>query len=94
MVDKAIPEPQRAAKVKQLGLRLLDLADSATNNILELSEKSVALNENYHSTKEELQKLFNEFVATRKLAFTEYREIIFAMRSEVSAEEWKELTNY
>lgn len=91
VVDKAIPEQQRAAKVKQLGLRLLELASSATEDILDLSAKSVALNENYQSTREDLQKLFSKFVETRKMAFTEYREIIFSMRSEVSAEEWDKL---
>jgi len=93
LVDKTIPDQQRATKVKQLGFQLIELADSATQNIEELSAKSVALNENYYATKADLQNVFDEFLKTRKLAFTKYRDIIFAMRSEVSDEEWNKLTN-
>jgi hypothetical protein len=92
VVDKTIPEQKRAAKVKQLGLQLIELADSATQHIEELSKKAAVLNEDYGASREELQKLFDEFVKTRKLAFTKYRDIVFAMRSEVSAEEWSKLT--
>ena len=92
VVDKTIPEQKRAAKVKQLGLQLIELADSATQHIEELSAKAALLNEDYGTPREELQKLFDEFVKTRKLALTKYRDIVFAMRSEVSAEEWSKLT--
>ncbi len=36
--------------------------------------------------------MINEFSEKRNPKFAEYRDIIFAMRSEVSPEEWKALT--
>lgn len=92
LVDKTVSERHSAEKVKQLGFQLLELANSATLDIEDLSAKSVALNENYKASKEDLQKLFDEFLEARKTSFTQYREIIFAMRSEVTEEEWKGLT--
>jgi len=93
LVNKTIPEQERAAKVKQLGLQLIELANSTTQDVEELSAKATMLNENYKATKEETQRLFSEFSETRKAAFAEYRDIIFAMRKEVSAEEWEKLTD-
>jgi hypothetical protein len=92
LVDGTIKEQERAAKVKQLGFQLLELADSATGHILKLSERTVALNENYETTLEEFQKLSDEYIEAQRLAFIKYREIIFAMRSEVSEEEWNILS--
>ena len=51
----------------------------------------MVLNENYDATQEELQQLIGELVKTRNAKYAEYRDIIFAMRSQVSADEWKAL---
>jgi hypothetical protein len=51
----------------------------------------MALNENYNATQAEMQELVGDFRETRNARFAQYRDIIFAMRSEVSADEWKHL---
>ena len=56
-----------------------------------LNEKAVALNANYESTREEERELMAAFFEKRNSALAQYRDIIFAMRREVSAEEWKAL---
>ena len=93
LVDKTIPETERATKVKQLGFRLLELADSASTDIMKLSENASSLGTNYQCTKEEWQKLFDEFTELRKANFAKYRDVLFAMRKEVNEKEWKELTD-
>ena len=90
-VDKTITEPQRAAKLKELGRQMIDVADSIQQDVEALNEKIMLLNEDYAATHEELQQMIDEFSEKRNPKFAEYRDIVFAMRSEVSADEWKAL---
>lgn len=91
-VEKTIAEPERAAKLKKLGQQLIDVSNSIQQDIEAFNKKASVLNENYGATHQELQQLIDEFSEQRNPNFTEYRNIIFAMRSVVSAEEWKALT--
>jgi uncharacterized protein YpuA (DUF1002 family) len=91
-VDKAISEPQRAARLKELGQQMIDVANSIQQDVNALNQKIMLLNEDYTATHEELQQMVEEFSEQRNPKFAEYRDIIFAMRSEVSPEEWKALT--
>lgn len=90
-VDGTINEPQRAAKLKQFGQQLIDVSSSIQQDIADFNQKTMALNENYDATHEEFQQLIDELSEKRTSKYTEYRDIIFAMRSEVSADEWKAL---
>ena len=91
-VEKTIAEPERAAKLKKLGQQLIDVSNSIQQDIEAFNKKASVLNENYGATHQELQQLIDKFSEQRNPNFTEYRNIIFAMRSVVSAEEWKALT--
>ena len=91
-VEKIIPEPQRAAKLKELGQQMIDVSNSIQQDVKALNQKVMLLNENYAATHEELQQMVDEFSEQRNPKFAEYRDIVFAMRSEVSPEEWKVLT--
>lgn len=91
-VEKTIAEPERAAKLKQFGQQLIDVSASIQKDVEALNQKAMALNEDHGATHEQLQQLIEEFSAQRNPKFSEYRDLIFAMRSEVSAEEWKALT--
>jgi hypothetical protein len=91
-VEKHIPDVQRAGNLKQLGQKLAVLQESLSGDVTELSEKAVALNANYDATKEEARQLVTDFAAKRNAALEQYRDIIFSMRREVSADEWKALT--
>lgn len=93
MVEKTIAEPERAAKLKQLGQQLIDVSGSIQQDIETLNQQAMALHENHDATHEELQQLIGRFSEKRDPKFADYRDIIFAMRSEVSAEEWKALTD-
>jgi hypothetical protein len=92
-VDQTIKEPERAAKLKQLGQQLIDVSASIQQDVEIFNQQAMTLHENYDATHEELQKLVDEFSAKRNPKFAEYRDIIFAMRSEASADEWKALTD-
>jgi len=91
-VDKHIPDAQRAGNLKQFGQQLFELQDLLSRDIADLNEKAVALNANYGSTREEAQLLSAAYTEKRNAALAQYRDVIFAMRREVSAEEWKALT--
>ena len=91
VVEKTIAEPQRAAKLKELGQQLIDVSKSIQQDVEALNQKGMVLNENYDTTKAEFQQAVGEFVEKRNPKFVRYRDIIFAMRSEVSADEWKAL---
>jgi hypothetical protein len=91
-VDKTIAEPERAAKLKQLGQQLIDVSSSIQQDVEAFNQKAMALNEKYDATHDELQQMIEKFSAQRNPKFAEYRDIVFAMRSEVSAEEWNALT--
>ena len=92
-VEKTITEPERAAKLKQLGQQLIDVSSSIQKDIEVLNQQAMVLHEDYDATHEELQQLIGKFSEKRNPKFAEYRDIIFAMRKEVSAEEWKALTD-
>lgn len=91
-VDKHIPDAKRAGKLKLYGQQLFELQDSLSRDIAGLNEKAVALNANYGATKEDARQLMAAFSEKRNTALAQYRDVIFAMRREVSAEEWKALT--
>jgi hypothetical protein len=92
-VEQTIAEPERAAKLKLLGRQLIDVSRSIQQDVEAFNQHAMALNEKYDASHEELQQLIDEFSAQRNPKFAEYRDIIFAMRSEVSAEEWMVLTD-
>ena len=91
-VDKHIADAQRAGRLKQLGQQLVDLQDSLSREVAGLNEKGVALNANYDATRDEARQLVADFMRKRDAALAQYRDVIFAMRREVSAQEWKALT--
>ena len=91
-VEEHIPDARRAGNLKQLGQELIALQESLSRDANELNEKTVALNVNYDATKEEARQLLADFSVKRNAALQKYRDIIFAMRREASADEWKALT--
>jgi hypothetical protein len=88
-VDQHIHDAMRAAKLKQLGRRLDALQTAFSSDIDALKKDSTALNADYASTGDDMRQLVGRFERKRNLALAHYRDIIFAMRREVSAKEWK-----
>jgi hypothetical protein len=93
LVGKTIPDQQRAARVGELGLQLIALSDSMKAEVQQLSAKAVALSENYSCTKEEMQRVMDQFTGVRNRTLSRYRDAVFAMRSQVNEREWKKLTD-
>ena len=93
LVSKTIPQPQRAAVVNELGLQLIALVDSMSNDVEALNANNIVLNVNYKITKQEVINLYSGFEKIRGAAFVKYRDIVFAMRKEVTSDEWKILTD-
>lgn len=93
LVGQTIPDQQRAAKVRELGLQLIALSDSMKTEVEQLSAKAVALNENYTCTRGEMEGVMARFTEVRERTLSKYRDVVFAMRSQVNEKEWKKLTD-
>jgi hypothetical protein len=91
-VERSVPDPARAARVKQLGQELVALQNAMAADFAALNEQAVALNADYQATAEDATTLSHAYQAQRRIAFARYRDLVFAMRAEVSASEWKALT--
>jgi hypothetical protein len=91
-VDRTIPDAARAAKVKALGQQLAELQRSMDSEFAELDQRAVALNARYDTPPEEARALVREYADRRRVAFARYRDLVLAMRAEVSAAEWKKLS--
>lgn len=92
VIDSNIPDALRADKLKQLGHQMTDLSNAISHDVKLLNERMMALHTDYNATAEQKQKLIEGFTQKRNAAFAQYRDIIFAMRSQVSPQEWKKLT--
>lgn len=92
-VEKVIAEPERAEKLKRLGHDLIDISHSIMYDVDALKVKVVALNKEYDATEAQLQTLVDDFKQKRNPKYVQYRDILFAMKSEVNAAEWKALND-
>jgi hypothetical protein len=90
-VDRSIQEPARAARVKQLGRELVALQRDMAAELATLDEQAAALNARHDSTAEDAAKLGRAYQEQRRVSFARYRDLVFAIRGEVSAAEWKAL---
>jgi len=92
-VKKYVQDPQRASKMMQYGQQLFDLQKSLSRDIAVLNEQGLDLNANYGATREEARLLLANFTQKRNVALAQYRDLIFAMRREVTAAEWNALND-
>lgn len=92
-VKKHVPDPQRASKMMQFGQQLFDLQQSLAGDIAALNAQGVELNANYGATREEARQMVANFMQKRNAALAQYRDLIFAMRREVTSAEWKALND-
>ena len=92
-VEKNISDKTRADKLNQLGIQLDKLQQALNTDIEQLREDGKSLSSDYLSTQNDLEKLFNDFTVKRTTVLHQYRDIIFSMRAEVTADEWNDLIN-
>lgn len=90
-VDKIIDEPERAARLKSLGQQLVAVSEEIQQHVEVFNQQVMTLNKDYDASHEQLQQLIGEYSAQRNPMFAEYRDIVFAMRNEVTPGEWKAL---
>ena len=91
-VDRAVRDPERAARVKTLGAELGQLQRTMAQEVAALDEKAEALNADYAATPEQARDLARGYADQRRSAFGRYRDLVLAMRREVTPAEWKELS--
>ena len=91
-VEKNVRDPERAAKLKQLGHQIVDLQRSMAGEVEAFEGQAFALYANYEATAEQRRQLVDDWVEKRKPRWAQYRDIVLAMRREATAEEWRALT--
>ena len=92
-VSKHVLDPQRASKMKYYGQQLFALQDSLKRDLAELNRHGLEFNEHYQTTRAQVRQVLDEFNQKRLAALIQYRDLIFAMRREVTSAEWKALTD-
>ncbi len=90
-VVQVVAEPERAAKLKRLGRELIVVSEAIRHDIDELGAKIATLNKKFDADGDEFREILNEFRQKRNPKYEQYRDLLFAMRGEVDAQEWKEL---
>lgn len=90
-VGETIDDSQRASRVKALGKQWIDLTHSIRTEVEDLNAQVIALNADYTATAADLEALVDAFVENRNPKFEQYQGLLFAIRGEVSADEWDAL---
>jgi predicted component of type VI protein secretion system len=91
-VNKAIKDPARAQRVSERAGELLDQQQATATDLKSTIDRLAALNADYNATNDQYTALYNEYQSKRKAAQLNFKDGIFALRKDVSAEEWKEIT--
>ena len=91
LVDETISEPQRAERVRELGKQLIDLTHSIQEDVKAMSGQAMELNAEYGATEADLEALIDTFAEKRSPKLQRYKDLIFALRAEVSEDEWEAL---
>ncbi len=78
--------------MKALGAQLADLQRTMDREVSALNERAAALNADYAATPDQAKELARSYADQRRTAFARYRDLVFAMRREVTAAEWKEIS--
>jgi hypothetical protein len=91
VVEKHVHDAARAGRLKVLGRQLVDLQRELATDVAALNEQAVGLNANPGATKEQARAVLGAFEEKRRVAFARYRDIVFAMRAEVTPTEWRQI---
>ncbi len=91
-IDKAIKDPERAKRVSAAADTLLQQQQAMAADLKATLDRLGSLNADYQASGDQYQTLYNEYRGKRKASQTAFAQGIFALRGEVSAAEWKEIT--
>jgi hypothetical protein len=91
-ITKAIKDPARAQRVSEAARQLLDQQQAMAADLKSTVDQFATLNADYNASNDQYMALYNDYQSKRKAAQMTFEHGIFALRKEVSAEEWKEIT--
>ena len=91
-ISKAIQDPARARQISAQASRLLDEQQSMATDLKSVIAQLTALNGDYSVSYDRYVAVYNDYQSKRKTAQMKFKDGIFAIRAQVSAEEWKEMT--
>ena len=90
-INRVIKDPARAQQVSGLAGKLLDQQQSMAGDLTSTVDQFAALNTDYTASNDQYTALYSDYQSKRKAAQMKFKDDIFALRKEVSAEEWKEI---
>ncbi len=90
-VEKHVHDAARAARLKDLGHELIALGRTMRGQEAELQERAFALWSTYDATAGQARDQAESWAKRRRDDYARYRDLVFAMRREATAEEWKAL---
>lgn len=90
-VERAVPDPTRAARAKALGREMAAVQQAMAQDLAALNAQAITLNSDPRTTAEEIRRVSLAFAEQRQRAYAQYRDLVFALRAEVSEAEWKVL---
>jgi hypothetical protein len=91
-INKAIKDPARARRVSEVAEQLLDQQQAMAAELKSTVDQLATLNADYNASNDQYMAVYNDYQGRRKAAQMTFEHGIFALRKEVSAEEWKEIT--
>ena len=91
-VNAAIKDPARAQRVGEQGGQLIDEEQSMVAALRAAADRLAVLNADHTATDQQFMAVYGDYENKRKAAQTLFKNGVFALRKEVSAEEWKEIT--
>jgi predicted component of type VI protein secretion system len=91
-VNAAIKDPARAQRVAEQGGEFIDEEQSMVAALKAAADQLAELNTDYTATDTQFMAAYRDYESKRKAAQTRFTKGVFALRKEVSAEEWKEIT--
>ena len=91
-INKAVKDPTRAQHVSEMAGQLLDQQQSMAADLKSTLDQLAALNADYSASNDQYMALYSDYQSKRKAAQMKFKDGVFAVRKEVSVEEWKEIT--
>ena len=89
--NKVISDPARAKQIAGLGVKLVEDQRAVTAEMKSLGDQMAALNADYKTTTGDFMKAYDAYAAKKQQAMSEFKDGVFAIRKQVTADEWKEL---
>jgi hypothetical protein len=91
--NQTITDPARARQIAEMVGRLLDAQEAKAAALQSASDRLAALNTDYHATSGQAMAIYDECEARQREMLTKFKDDVFALRRQLSADEWKKLVD-